>query len=485
MKNPFVTLAFLACLLGFVGCQKENELPAGKDYNTIITVKSDAAKTHYNPSTHGVEWDSDDQISVIRGNSGDGNDFSAFELVSVSNGEARFGGNISEGAPQGAAYFAIYPAQEGLSIEGGRLACEAIQPHQALTINSFGMGNNTAVGYNASTTMCFRNVGGLAKIAVRGTAKVKSIKVTNTSATGDKTLSGRGTIDLMKGELPIEWAEADTYDYVEASAASDAGFDVNDPKFFYLVLPPCTMSSYTVTITDIGGNEHSQDFTTPVTISRATVTMLGAFAVNDEVFLFSVSRGKQVQFAPGNLVYNGAYSFAEHQYDYGSNFCWGTGGNPTETFHGPSYYQSFDDWGNYIDGGWRTLTKDEWIYVINDRTDASSKRGAATVCGVHGMVLLPDDWIGLPFDFDNWEANVYDAASWAEMEASGAVFLPAAGYRMASEVEFVGDYGCYWSSTPYDDPLNAYQFEFHGNSRTVESHLRYEGLSVRLVKDNE
>lgn len=203
--------------------------------------------------------------------------------------------------------------------------------------------------------------------------------------------------------------------------------------------------------------------------------------------LFSVAEGRQVRFALGNLVYeNGAYSFAEHQYDYGGLFGWGTGSNPTETSTNDHDYPSFDDWGSHIDGGWRTLTYDEWRYVIWNRPNASSKRGAATLCGVHGMILLPDDWQGSGFkaDFNGWSTNVYDKKSWAAMVISGAVFLPAAGYRDGSRGENVGDYGCYWAApSGYDDVayyIDFYKFDVMDKYYDIRSY----GRSVRLVQDN-
>ena len=204
--------------------------------------------------------------------------------------------------------------------------------------------------------------------------------------------------------------------------------------------------------------------------------------------LFSIAEGRQVRFAPGNLVYeNDAYRFAEHQYDYGGLFGWGTGSNPTETSTDNYDYPSFDDWGSYIAGGWRTLTIDEWRYVIWNRPNASSKRSAATVCGVHGLILLPDDWEGSGFTpgFDGrWSTNVYDAESWAEIEASGVVFLPAAGIRIGMEVNIVGDFGNYWSATPsYDDYGSDICFaDFYVNYGVYVN--RGHGHSVRLVRDN-
>ena len=201
--------------------------------------------------------------------------------------------------------------------------------------------------------------------------------------------------------------------------------------------------------------------------------------------LFSVSAGRQVRFAPGNLEYSGGYHFATHQYDYGGYFGWGTGSNPTLTSTDYHDYPSFDDWGSHIGGGWRTLSLNEWNYVIWYRANASNKCGAATVCGVHGMVLLPDNWSGGTFHagFNGWSTNVYDASSWPAMEDAGAVFLPAAGFRYGTEMDYVGAGGYYWSSAPNYE-IGAYYMFFNGSHvYYYGNYYRYDGLSVRLVQD--
>ncbi len=283
MKRRKICCILLLAALGgmaFVGCEKDDPL-AGKDYNTIITVKNSDAKTHYDNGA--VVWDEGDQISVVRGNSSASNPVNTFNLEWPlgDNGVARFYGTIPEGASSDAAYFALYPAQNDVEVDGGEVTCEAIPHTQTLTTNTFGKGNNTSVGYHQSTTMQFRNVGGLAKIAVRGTEGVKSITITASGV----VLSGRGTIDAMDNDLPITWASSGTFDNVVAMAANSATISVVDPKFFYVVMPPCTLSRYTVTITDGNDCQHSLTFTTPVTISRSKVAMLGAFEVRPDVLI--------------------------------------------------------------------------------------------------------------------------------------------------------------------------------------------------------
>ena len=88
---------------------------------------------------------------------------------------------------------------------------------------------------------------------------------------------------------------------------------------------------------------------------------------------------------------------------------------------------------------WRPLTMDEWNYIKNNE----SKYAPATVKGVPGIILLPDDftdpstsrnseliipWQDLSEIWDMWdmhEKNTYDDSGWAFMVAAGAIFLPS------------------------------------------------------------
>ena len=202
--------------------------------------------------------------------------------------------------------------------------------------------------------------------------------------------------------------------------------------------------------------------------------------------LFTVSEdGNKVRFAPGNLEYDGSYHFAARQYDYGRLFGWGTGSDPTLDSYYVRDYPAFDDWGSYIDGDWRTLSKKEWNYVIKDRSNASDKCGAATVCGVHGMVLLPDNFSGGTFTagLNGWNTNVYDISSWSDMEAAGAVFLPAAGFYSDRGLFNIGSRGHYWSSTPLTEYYAYFIYFVDGQELSHNYCERCDGMSVRLVQD--
>lgn len=149
-------------------------------------------------------------------------------------------------------------------------------------------------------------------------------------------------------------------------------------------------------------------------------------------------------------------------------------------------YNAISNGGNEA-GQWRTLTIDEWNYIFYDRPLAQYLRSQATVCGVHGYVLLPDDFTlpeGLSWSYqtNDWDTNTYGPQSWSAMEATGAVFLPAAGYRDGTGVVNVGSGGTYWSAS-YDYQYGA-RFVYFGSGGALTNYgNRYYGRSVRLVQD--
>ena len=253
---------------------------------------------------------------------------------------------------------------------------------------------------------------------------------------------------------------------------------------------------------------------------------------------FSVSDTKQVQFSQGNLqavvgggyapnyYYASSWKFAEHQWDYlgytGNNNHFGSGysvdlfgwvgsnadnntfgyglctltddndyGKPSNVLKSDWGTLAITNGGNTPNFGWRTLTKDEWVYLFNTRTTTSGIRYAkATVNNVKGVILLPDDWnasyhalVSANTADANFTSNPITAAEWtSDFEAHGAVFLPAAGRR---DVSYVNSSGHYWSST--SDRINyAYQVFFDNSDLQPASNSgRHNGCSVRLVKDVE
>lgn len=241
---------------------------------------------------------------------------------------------------------------------------------------------------------------------------------------------------------------------------------------------------------------------------------------------FSVSSNNKVCFAKGNLQYQAStktWRFAEHQWDMIGDanknisssysgwidlFGWGTSGyngkNPWMTSTTSTDYGNGErdiagtnyDWGvnNTISNGggksWRTLTRDEWVYVFDKRSTNSGIRYAkAIVNGVNGVILLPDNWSSSNYSLNNtnktdasFGSNRISQSDWTnKFEANGAVFLPAAGWRYGTDVYGVGSYGLYWSASYYDSDGARDVYFDAGYLNPGNWHHRENGRSVRLV----
>ena len=228
---------------------------------------------------------------------------------------------------------------------------------------------------------------------------------------------------------------------------------------------------------------------------------------------FTVSATRRVVFSPGNLQYQAypdkTWRFAEHQYDYiGSAnqyidfynegwidlFGWGTGDDPTKTSGDANDYSTFTDWGtnaigDYAANTWQTPTTDEWVYVFQTRANASNLYGLATVNDIKGLILLPDsfsisDGITFKSGHASYTNNAYTTTQWEQMEAHGAIFLPAAGSRNDTDVYNVQERGFYWSST--ENGETDILILIVGETIYFNPHTPFDrsyGRSVRLIRE--
>ncbi len=231
---------------------------------------------------------------------------------------------------------------------------------------------------------------------------------------------------------------------------------------------------------------------------------------------FSVGENKKVRFSRGNLQYKvdtKTYKFANNQWEvldmsknsqkesisgFCDRFCWGSGDNP---FFQPD---TFVDWGNKIIekgdiiGLWRTLSADEWNYLINKRLNCRQLVAFGVVNNVGGMILLPDNWV-LQNDLelftissdsmcimpnmivlrnddttDYVKKNIFSIEKWKSFEDAGCVFMPF------NQLSFGDEVGEYWTTT--DEYLSFDKRCIWPKRGCITNALK---MSVRLVKDVE
>lgn len=257
---------------------------------------------------------------------------------------------------------------------------------------------------------------------------------------------------------------------------------------------------------------------------------------------FYVQEDLQVYFATGNLQYQAStqtWRFAEHQWDVmgsenekypgGQNF--DASGNLVDFYEDPTvwidlfgystantnfginngantidYHGAFIDWGTKMPAQgntpWRTLTIEEWNYLLYQRPNAAALKGMINIQKGEGFmaeeykgaVLLPDDWQcpdGITFvpyaeesDDNSYDDNIYTFADWEKMEAAGAVLLPAAGCRKGSgifTVSGVNSFASYWAASSETEENWANVFALTMWKIQLNTLVRGTGSPVRLV----
>ena len=294
---------------------------------------------------------------------------------------------------------------------------------------------------------------------------------------------------------------------------------------FYIVLLADTWEhGFTV---DVYAADNTTIIDTFVTNKRfeftaTNATMMAAKDVQDppkRIGIFSVAANRHVTFSQGNLQYTqktNTWTFAREQYKYIGEanmtdgaladridlFGWSANNNTapfgvsTSTTNA-DYAGDFVDWGvNTISGDapgtWRTLSIEEWAYLLEKRPKAASLYGVAQVASVNGLIILPDEWVapvGITFqpgfyqnDLAFAQHQTFTEQQWQLMEAIGAIFLPAAGIVFKSRITATG-IGAHYQSSDTDSANTNYWIGFRSSYYTIQSSEACTRRSVRLVHD--
>lgn len=531
-------MALLGCVLAVSSCQKENDREGIPEGAVLITAEGfggmEGDKTSV--SAESVVWENGDRVNL------NGADYT----VTVSGNKAYVSGFSSPDGPFRGIYPAgltagtqtvTVPSQYESHYNNGRQVlhlpmlamagarADAIRFRHAtaavrvLVKNSLnvdvvvtGVSVSSEEGQLCGTRGVTLGVGTLAVAAQSEDDAIadedKQVSVLLT----DSPLLAHGGSDILEVQVPIlPVAEGDMTITVYAHMAGAA--------------PGARNFTFTHTAS------HPELARNVMMTARVNLSTDGGRTTEDTKGRFSVGANRWVVFAHGNLQFNAgtsAFRFAPEQYDIigdgNSNVAssysgwidlmgWGTSGyedsypwlsTTNVTDYGPTtgnIATTHYDWGvhNAIEkagaaGTWRTLTSSEWDYLLNDRS--ATKRFAKVALSVNGttvngLVLFPDDYNvadGLRFNQPNlgYEgqdgSNMLSLSQWRQMEAEGAVFLPAAGYRAGTSPTEVGGTGYYWSSSRVVGSARALRFADE-NLVFDSSPAVYYGNAVRLCSD--
>ena len=410
-----------------------------------------------------------------------------------------FIGNLTE-LNLGTTYYvrAYATNSEGTTYSSEEKTFTTLSPPTVITSQVTNIGSTYAIGGGIVSNA------GSAMVYERGICWSTS---SNPNVNGSHAISGAGTGNFMVNMIDLS---SNTTYYVRAYAISSVDIAYGDEVSFHTTIPPQAPMG----------------------------------AING---LFSVGQDMQVWFSQGNLQFKASthtWRFAENQFDYmgvGNKnisstysgwidlYGWGTSGwNCGNTYYRPWDYSinpsngygpygnndltgsyANSDWGYYnsiSNGGnqshqWRTLSHDEWEYVVNTRITISGIRYAKAQINtgndyVNGLILLPDDWSTSYYTLSatnqgeaSYSSNIINYTSWVNnLQPHGAVFLPAGGMRWGTTITGEGSTGCYSMSSSCVDIEKQCCFVFRNTELRIYGlenggNFRETGQSVRLVRD--
>lgn len=513
-KLKKVLLIMAAALMTMTQCRKQETGSTARTVKMTITA-GPGAKTDINEGTGAITWSADDKLYVSDGNSWRG-------ILTLESGAGSALGtftgtiDIGEGTTYHFFYFGHDNDMQELPIgevneigiyfgsQSGTLD-DAMRYHMGHGQTGVTVDGDKATGHVMMST----------KIAI---AHFKFITDDAQPYTGSVTMSG----DYINSYMYVH-PGGDFYGNENDGITINDGDGISGDRYVTLI----PIGEDAVEVEFIGDATGSMTFQTGI-LENKFYGMSKAIEVTLKraVPKFSVSANTTVEFAPGNLYYDGsAFHFETSQTAYTSSwdpshvdhFLWSPNKdvavdistsssglisdvfftNATKTTASSSFRVSGENAGT-----WRTLSRAEWMYLLNTNNNSSYRRDAnrfakAKVNGVNGLLIFPNGYNNGVSIVDgtivgvanvniagaNYPSSSIPDDKWAEMESSGVVFLPAAGYREGTNFsDNVGSAGYYWASDAASSS-NAYSVYFHSTNVAQSNTLsRSYGSTVRLVR---
>lgn len=510
MKKVMFIMA--AALLMMTQCKKENETSNVPAESTVkMTITAGPGRTDISTSTGAITWSAGDKLYVSDGT----NWLGSLTLVGEGgSAQGTFTGSIAAiGEGVTTCHFFYLGHDNGMTEPTGTAAASISFAAQDGTLPG---AMKYHLGYgNTNVTM----TEGEAIGSVVMNTKIAMAHINFTTAdsqpyTGAVTMGGAGISNVMSVSPDGTF-----------SGSGDGGITLGETTTGerYVTLIPAATPIVSVAFT--GDATGGMTFLAGIRENKfygmkdaMTVTLEAAPEPKFTVGMDGVTP-ITVEFAPGNLYYDGSnrkWKFEANQWDYrtygSSHSCiggkvtnngtpsadWGLFGFSTSsTTYGMStstistdYTGDFKDWGENAIGDdaantWHTLSQDEWSYLIGKSSpgrDASLCKWSAVTFGesgpiVSGLVIMPDGYEYNTTPLTDGEGTT-SYKRWQSLEASGAVFLPAVGYRQGTSVliDYTYGYGYYWSKTTsalqFGSPYGAY----------VQGYSSKYGCAVRLVR---
>ena len=238
------------CILSaalLAGCSKEENIPEQNIPAATFqaVTESGGTKTFLEngdseTESHPVLWTPGDAIGITSASAFGRYEYNGTENTAV----ADFDGDPIEGD----SFYAVYPYSGEASLSGGVLSLE-LPSVQEYTPLSFAPASFPMVARSESTYLEFKNLCGLLKLNLTGTATVRSV-VFRSSGRG---VSGQATVDMNYESVPELVMSGDAGTSVTLDCGEGVALSGTVPVPFYIVLPAGTYDDFSIEVITADG----------------------------------------------------------------------------------------------------------------------------------------------------------------------------------------------------------------------------------------
>ena len=527
-KNILSALAICAALFG---CQK-NEISETRTSGVELhaTIEDDASTKTVMDENNNIRWSEEDQVVAFMKTSLGLRYQIKKEYIGKTSGyfsQVSSGSSSDIGAGTEWDHNVVYyPYSDAVEAEksGDDYALNVILPsEQTYAAESFGNGFFPMVAVSENNNITFKNVLGGIKLQLRGTQKVKSIKL---EGKNNEKLSGTATVTAYTDETkPAITMASGASTSVTLDCGSGVQLNESTATEFIIALPPVLFSKgFTMTVIDDAGNEQTIQTDKENSVLRSSLLVMPEVTLDkvpqtgDYIDEYGINHGPGVKigetvWAPVNCGYHAT------DYKYGKLYQWGR--KYGQGYDGSLYDVNDNMTGTYSDAsipskvsghvslsvGQSSLNSNkfyisntspytyDWVTpqddtLWNSGTEDNPVKTEYDPCPEGWRVPTYAELNNLSSNYSSWTTNDDQNGYWfsgsnAYSESVSCVFFPAAGYRVYDVAKADGR-GCsvyYWSSRPLSWGAYFLSFSngFYVNNMTTNG--RASGYSVRCVQE--
>ena len=281
-------LSILAISAALFSCQK-NEIyePSSSSVDLHATIEDQTFTKTYMDENNNIRWSEEDQVVAFMKTSLGLRYQIKKEYIGKTSGyfsQVSSGSSSDIGAGTEWDHNVVYyPYSDAVEAEksGDNYALNVVLPsEQTYAAESFGNGAMAMVAVSESNNITFRNVLGGMKLQLKGTQKVKSIKL---EGKNNEKLSGAATVTAYTDETkPAITMASGASTSVTLDCGSGVQLNESTATEFIIALPPVLFSKgFTVTVTDADSKTYTVETDKANTVLRSSILNMPAFKLGE------------------------------------------------------------------------------------------------------------------------------------------------------------------------------------------------------------